>query len=387
MTIANLAGDLDSSHLGKNPERGRDPVDAEDILSPELWPVPNWLDSKVSIGIRGYKEYFTDHLRIRFAELEVEFRSVYGNFRYSREMDHVTAARVADLLHRSRQALEGAAPDLLVVTNLLDQVERYMVWLYPPHISDALITRIRSRVESLPEPERSWYREQVATLTDTTTDRVRDIGRQRSIYGEVTYAFNRHVLFSQISGGLQIERLKALLFWGGIFLVAFLAAFPLLVPASPLASGQAGPQVLASSSWATAAGAWLSGLSVALIGAIGAFLSGLLQVRRSRITLPEYEESMRKLELRPLVGASFALVLYLFLAWRVLAGVEITNLGSYFFVAFLSGFSERYFLRLMDLKADDGVAEEDARATDKSTAPGQGGGRGSSNPSDENGTT
>jgi hypothetical protein len=383
MTIANLAGDLDSSHLGKAAERARDPVDTEDILSPELWPVPNWFDSRVSIGIRGYKEYFTDHLRIRFAELEVEFRSVYGNFRHSREMDHVTAARVAELLHRSRQALEGASPDLLVVTNLLDQIERYMVWLYPPHISDALITRIRSRVEGLPEPERSWYREQVATLSDT--DRVPNIGRQRSIYGEVTYAYNRYVLFSQISGGLQIERLKALLFWGGIFLVAFLAAFPLLVPASPLASGQAGPQQLASSSWATAAGAWLSGLSVALIGAIGAFLSGLLQVRRSRITLPEYEESMRKLELRPLVGASFALVLYLFLAWRVIAGVEITNLGSYFFVAFLSGFSERYFLRLMDLKADDGVEEEGARAADKSAAPGQGGTRELSKPSDENG--
>ena len=384
MTIANISADLDSSHLGKAAERGRGPLDAEDILSPDLWPMPRWLDGKLSKGIRGYKEYFTDHLRIRFAELEGEFRAVYGNFRQGREIDHVTAARAADLLHRSRLALEGTTPDLLIVTNLLDQVERYMVWLYPPHLSAALITRIRSRVEGLPEPERSWYREQVASLSDPTTDRGNDIGRQRSIYGEVTYAYNRHVLFSQISGGLQIERLKALLFWGGIFLLAFLAAFPLLVPASPLSSGQTGPQVLASSSWETAAQAWLSGLSVALIGAIGAFLSGLLQVRRSRITLPEYEESMRKLELRPLVGASFALVLYLFLAWRVLAGVEITNLGSYFFVAFLSGFSERYFLRLMDLKSPD-RADEDASAAETNAQQAPGGAPASSKPLDESG--
>ena len=48
---------------------------------------------------------------------------------------------------------------------------------------------------------------------------------------------------------------------------------------------------------------------------------------------------MLKLAIRPMLGANLALVLYVFLAWQVIAGVSITSTGSYFLVAFLAGFS------------------------------------------------
>jgi hypothetical protein len=52
------------------------------------------------------------------------------------------------------------------------------------------------------------------------------------------------------------------------------------------------------------------------------------------------------------IGGLVALILYVLLSWQVLPGIIIETAGSYFIVAFLSGFSERYFLRLLDIKAD-----------------------------------
>ena len=64
-------------------------------------------------------------------------------------------------------------------------------------------------------------------------------------------------------------------------------------------------------------------------------------------TFTKYLENMLKLQLRPLVGALLSLVLYTLLSWQVLPGIKIENVGSYFLIAFLSGFSERYFLQLV----------------------------------------
>jgi hypothetical protein len=73
---------------------------------------------------------------------------------------------------------------------------------------------------------------------------------------------------------------------------------------------------------------------------------------------------MLRLQLRPLVGALVALILYTMLSWQILPGINIANAGSYFLIAFLSGFSERYFLKL--LKVD---AEKEDEETPKDTTP------------------
>ena len=331
------------------------------ILRSDAWPTPAWFSNKAQKPLRGYHEYFAHQLRTRYVELEGDFRTVYGNFWHHETMDRVTASGIADLLHTCRAALETNTPDLHAASSLLDLIERYMVWLYPQHVSDARITAIRLRVEALGEPERSLFRKQVDALVDNAGSVKRfGIGLQRSVYDEVIGAYNRRVLRAQIGRGLQIERLKALLAGSAILLVVFLAAFPLLMPEARTPAGQIQP--IDAESWNVFARIWLQGLSVALMGAMGAFLSGLLQARQqSQIALPLYQESMLKLQLRPLVGADLALILYVFLVWKVLAGVEITNTGSYFLVAFLAGFSERYFLRLLNLGNDESADEPSAR--------------------------
>ena len=96
------------------------------------------------------------------------------------------------------------------------------------------------------------------------------------------------------------------------------------------------------------------GLSIA--GAVGGAISGMFRVRDSRADLTGYRTSMLKLYLRPLVGAVAAVTLYLFLSADVVSGVEVTNAGVYVVAAFMAGFSERYFLRV--LREQDGVVGE-----------------------------
>jgi hypothetical protein len=103
-----------------------------------------------------------------------------------------------------------------------------------------------------------------------------------------------------------------------------------------------------------------------LMGAIGGFLSGLLQARSTQVTLAEYLENMLKLQLRPLVGALVALILYVLLSWQVLPGISMESAGSYFIIAFLSGFSERYFLRLLDIETGSGESREHIEVETKS---------------------
>jgi hypothetical protein len=91
-------------------------------------------------------------------------------------------------------------------------------------------------------------------------------------------------------------------------------------------------------------------LGIAIIGGAGGFLSGLLQVRSSKTTLASYEESIILLQLRPIFGAFAALISTMLLSWGVFEGILSNNVGAFVLVAFLSGFSERYFLNLLKIE-------------------------------------
>jgi hypothetical protein len=97
---------------------------------------------------------------------------------------------------------------------------------------------------------------------------------------------------------------------------------------------------------------WIVLLSIAILGAAGGFFSGLFQVRGERVALGSYEESMLKFQLKPVVGACLAMLVFMLLGWEVL-GVTFENVGSFFFLAFLTGFSERYFFSLLQLKESE----------------------------------
>ena len=92
---------------------------------------------------------------------------------------------------------------------------------------------------------------------------------------------------------------------------------------------------------------WALALGFSIIGAIGGFLSGLLQVRTSETNLELYEEAVLLFQIRPIFGALAALVVYVLIAWKAFEGMIQLTSGNIVLAAFLSGFSERYFLQLM----------------------------------------
>jgi len=83
-----------------------------------------------------------------------------------------------------------------------------------------------------------------------------------------------------------------------------------------------------------------------------------------RASLAGYRVSMFNLALRPLIAAIAALVLYVFLSWNVIQGLNITNPGVYVLSAFLAGFSERYFLRIVRTATEPAAERKQDRDDD-----------------------
>jgi hypothetical protein len=102
---------------------------------------------------------------------------------------------------------------------------------------------------------------------------------------------------------------------------------------------------------------WANAAAIVLMGMAGGFVSGFLQARRTLIQPPEYEIDKLKFWLKPLAGGLLALILYALLSWQIVPAIDVKNNGSYFLMALLSGFSERYFLKVLEL---DGTSEQAA---------------------------
>ena len=100
--------------------------------------------------------------------------------------------------------------------------------------------------------------------------------------------------------------------------------------------------------------AYIAAICFSVVGGIGGFLSGLLQMRGSKTDLGDYEMSILLFQLRPIFGAFAALILAALLSWGVLSDViKNDSLGSFILAAFVSGFSERYFINLLKLDQNE----------------------------------
>ncbi len=86
-------------------------------------------------------------------------------------------------------------------------------------------------------------------------------------------------------------------------------------------------------------------------------MSGLLQVRGSQTNLGDFEISVLLFQLRPIFGAFAALILAVLMSWGVLSDVIVESQGSYILVAFVSGFSERYFIKLLKLNVEENASD------------------------------
>jgi hypothetical protein len=336
-------------------------------LKAENWPLPKWLAPSQTAekanqdrNERSYAAYVNSQMRARYVELESDFRSITANFPPA---DTPTALRIVDLLHCCRELLGQDQIHRMTALSTLDMIERYMVWMCPDHVLEPRAALARARLEVL-KPE-GW--QVYVNLLSRPTHSV------RAVLDESIAASNKHLLQQQISTSLNLQKLQNLFGWGLVFLVVLLVCAPWFVkPAATEAISAVAVSFLAAL-WRVPTqdplmqiiAAWMNSLAMAIVGGTAGFLSGLLQARVSHVTIADYQEEILALRMKPLIGSLVAVILYMLISWEIISGVSVQNAGSYLLIAFLSGFSERYFLRLLRLPEDVAVPTKQTGVSDQ----------------------
>lgn len=367
------------------------------ILYSEKWKVPpNWtrasskktgfwdrikkVPSKIYefLVVRiSYEDYFASQLQSRYMDIE-------GNFRTTLEKkDENSYIFIKELLILSKEILEQekfGKKDLLTVSSLLDEAEERMIWILPPDIKMAKIRELDYQLDILPKHKEDYKKllNECSSHPINSKDGV-DLQENNASIEEIIRAVNKTILAKRINTGLQIERLRSLRFWGLILLILFVLLFPIagrpdIWPPYDQIMGfwdDLTKNASSSHSWfmnygqkipVEIFGGWAVALGFCIIGGIGGFLSGLLQVRTSETNLELYEEAVLLFQIRPIFGAFAALVIFMLMSWGAFDSVLSESLsrgnGVYALAAFLSGFSERYFLKLLKLEPESKELKE-----------------------------
>ena len=310
---------------------------------------PGQVNSKTVYARGGYRATQISVLLTRYVRIRGDV--ILSAFRLGTDdaaIEH--AILCAEHLDAARTELERRIPKLAVCANLLALADRELVSLYAPEILEYRIDSVRDNLQRMkPAPEGLIKRLERISRDKSETDDHDELCRA-ALKDGLTYIHGADER-ALIEDDLQVGRLKSVI----VFVLAawaLLIAGISLVTTTQVADGgeRFWPIWQSGTQWVDlTAGA--VGLSIA--GAVGGAISGMFRVRDSRADLSEYRTSMLKLYLRPLVGAVAAVTLYLFLSANVVSGVEVTNAGVYVVAAFMAGFSERYFLRV--LREQDGV--------------------------------
>jgi hypothetical protein len=312
-------------------------------LKEEAWTKPAWMSltrtEKVKMADKNYEDYVLNSLRWRYTRLEGDFRTGYNN--YYPKIDLVTARRTIDYLMTAKESLADSNCDTLDVNNLLDMADQYMTWIYPKPYARTKALALAAQLNSQQNPWGDF-------LQKAVEDPNADIYSAIDITKDALNQTNQNEL---INNGLQIERLQMLMRWGVIITGLMLVGLPLLVKSDASIfkdSALANPAINNIKTWIAIG-------TVGVIGAVGAFLSGLLQIRRTKVSLNEFKESILQFRLRPIVGAIFAMFITSLLTWDIISSIKIENAGAYILIAFLCGFSERYFLSLLNINENNEV--------------------------------
>jgi hypothetical protein len=337
-------------------------------LEPALWPTPAWAARPRRVGPR-YESQLLQLARARYLELEADFRTLFapwGAEGADTEMaEIVTGQCVLGLLHGARQGLELADVDLGVVTASLDLAERCLLWATPAPLLAARLPGLRRRLDReaalgernplLPLTRR------LGVLEAAAGGRAVPVAELRAAMDEAFAALHAAAAEREGLGVLRLERLYALRDRALLLLGTSVALLPILLPArAPTGAVRFAVPFVLRYVPQGASDAWMAGAAMALCGAAGGFLSGLLRTRARPATAAEQLEGVLRLELRAAVGAVAAVAAFALLSWGLLPGIAVASGGFFLALAFGVGFSERFFLRR--LGADGDPAAEPARA-------------------------
>ncbi len=343
-------------------------IDPDDLLAPataikptedmgkwleeKAWKQPQWLKQTKSEKLKsaGFQGYYLNSLRARYLRLEGDFRTAYNNFYNTPYMDLVTARRIIEFLQTSREALEDDDCDVNDVITMLDLTDQYMVWIYPPHYAKAQAFGLAAELKGQNNPWGDF-------LERTAAQEGQTLGGLRAALDKTKQAINEAKQASIISTGLQIERLNMARQWSWYVLGICLVFLPVVINFdnelwAKTVLGNFLPSIRP----------WIVTLSAAVFGAGGAFFSSLMSVQKTRTVLTDYQENMKNNQLKLNIGALAAMILFSFMTWQIIPGIEMKNAGSFIFLAFIAGFSERFFLNLLNIN-DNEIAPRPAPAT------------------------
>jgi hypothetical protein len=323
------------------PENSRAELIEKIAAKLEALPLPAWRKpspkrAETWYSLQSFKTFRAHRLRADYSELELNLRSVFSNFGGLSWFDLQSADQAVDILDVSRQSLEEENPNADVIDDDLGRARRLMVWLTPREWLNAQASAIRARLDSSGLQEARDFK-----LNPDVDD-----ANFRFRLDEAIALTNRIAANWATNNGLQLRRLELVRNLGAIAVFVLVLLSPVLVDGKSLADWRRGPL----DTLPPVALAWITTLGLALVGATGALLSSLLQARDLPVTFADYQVRGLEMSLRILVGTIVAIVLYFLLSWQVLPVISVVSPGTYLFVAFLSGFSERYFLGLLGLE-------------------------------------
>jgi hypothetical protein len=272
-----------------------------------------------------------------------------------------------DHLRAAKAQLESPRGMLSACANLLGLADRELVCLHPPDLLSYRLRGVKDELADRDLASPAVLAQLTAMETPGTTPAFEEV-RRRALKDGLT------ILHSQeervlIEDDLQVTRLWRLVALAALAWLALVAVVPVVTSAG----GASGDNFIWPIWAPTGQEQWdliIAAMGLSVVGAVGGVVSGMLSVRDSRAVLSDYRTSMLKLTLKPLAGAVAAVILYLFLSAGVVSGVEVTNTGVYVVAAFLAGFSERYFLRVLRAQDDgEGTPEKTPTASVRREEP------------------
>ena len=330
--------------------------------------MPAWLVGK-NRG-RNTRSGFTAHyarvLRDQYLELAVHFQSVECECRDAVGTRQRVHEQVRGMLLASRKSLEMPHPDLDATHSLLETIGRRMVHLYDQAFAQAASYGVMSRLEERCPHTYERLSKRVAPLQSGELAEAK-FTELCALLDEALRVCSAREKEAMRASMLQVQRLRWIM-WCVVAVFAVLLLFsPALVNDAaligwPLKNLPLHVQLGSSSSFLC----WSCAFGMMLVGAAGGMISGLLGAKHMVVSLWEYQEANIRLLLKPLIGGTTSLLVFVLLSWNVLQGVTITNVGSYLLIAFLCGFSERYFEGLLPAEETTpahGPASHDAAAS------------------------
>jgi len=315
-------------------------------LSPaERFRDPGPVSSQRAYGRSIYKASQVNVLLARYVRIRGDLLMAWPAVRHEGNESVQEAAVVcADLLAEAKGELQARKVTLTVVAHLLTLAERAAVSLYGDSVMGFRVHTLRNRLlRTHPVPQEHLTNLEMAEsgLRDHNRDQVETA--VKDVLNYIGEQYERHL----IEDDLQVSRLSKAIVYVAVGWALLLAIVPFVSSVQRGAEGQVIWPVF-SFQYTDWFDLLCGALGLSVVGAVGGIVSGMFSVRNSTTTLLDYRTSLKRMALKPLVGAVAALTLYFFLSANVISGVAITSAGTYVVAAFLAGFSERYFLRFVD---------------------------------------